>query len=78
MKKSEIKTKGIVRHIDSLGRIVVPREYRKSLGIKVEDSLEMILTKEGILIKVANDTSKLESYTNEELIKELKLRGLMK
>lgn len=37
------KNSGIVRCIDDLGRIVVPREYRSSLGIKDGDSLEMTL-----------------------------------
>ena len=36
-------TKGVVRSIDALGRIVIPKEYRKVLGIQSNDRLELIL-----------------------------------
>ena len=32
---------GIARRIDQLGRVVVPAEFRKSLGIEANDQLEM-------------------------------------
>lgn len=32
---------GIVRHMDDLGRIVVPKEVRKQLGIEAEDAVEI-------------------------------------
>lgn len=43
------QTVGIIKEIDSLGRIVIPKDYRDrlSLGKKVE----VVLTAEGILIK---------------------------
>ena len=34
---------GIVRRIDELGRIVIPKEIRKSLRIKNGDNLEILL-----------------------------------
>lgn len=71
-----MKIRGIVRQVDPLGRLVLAKEYRDSLGIKKGDNLEQILTKDGILIRVCNDASKLESYTDEELLNELELRGL--
>ena len=42
-------TVGIIKEIDNLGRIVIPKDYRDrlSLGKKVE----VVLTAEGILIK---------------------------
>lgn len=43
--------KGIIRNVDHLGRIVIPKEIRKQLEIKDgEDSLQMKLTDEGELI----------------------------
>jgi AbrB family transcriptional regulator, transcriptional pleiotropic regulator of transition state genes len=32
---------GIVRNIDQLGRIVLPKELRKSLGIDINDTIEI-------------------------------------
>lgn len=40
--------KGIVRHVDELGRIVVPKEIRKSLRIKETDLLDIYL-RDGVL-----------------------------
>jgi len=43
--------KGIVRRIDALGRIVIPVELRRTLGIKVHDPLSMRLDGEGVVIE---------------------------
>ncbi len=42
---------GIVRRIDELGRLVIPKEYRKIFGIDVGDQLDMTLSGDGILIR---------------------------
>ena len=41
---------GIVRRIDDLGRVVIPREIRKSMRIKEGDPLEIFTTREGEVI----------------------------
>ena len=67
--------KGLVRNLDHLGRIVIPSEIRKTLGIEPKDPIEIILTDEGILLKVdTNRQKKLEDYTDKELLRELELR----
>ena len=38
-----MRATGIVRRIDDLGRIVIPREIRKSLGIAEGDPLELFV-----------------------------------
>ena len=38
-----MKTTGVIRRIDELGRIVIPKEIRKSLRIKNGESLEVYL-----------------------------------
>ena len=36
-----MKSTGVVRRIDDLGRIVIPKEIRRSLRIREGDSLEI-------------------------------------
>lgn len=43
---------GMKRKLDPLGRVVVPIEYRKELGIKEKDEVEIFLVKDEIFIKV--------------------------
>lgn len=42
---------GIKRKFDKCGRIVIPIECKKTLGIEKNDEVEMFLIKNGILIK---------------------------
>ena len=42
---------GIVRRIDDLGRVVIPRDLRRKLNIKEGDPLEIFLDDEGVLFK---------------------------
>ena len=46
-----MKSTGIVRKVDELGRIVLPIEMRRTLGIDVKDSLEMYTEKDSIVLK---------------------------
>lgn len=47
-----MKQTGIVRRIDDLGRIIVPKEIRRTMHIKEGDPLEIFLTEdEGICFK---------------------------
>lgn len=45
------ETKGIIRRLDTLGRVVFPKEFRKSLDIKNNDELEIFLLKDGFYVK---------------------------
>jgi AbrB family transcriptional regulator, transcriptional pleiotropic regulator of transition state genes len=45
-----VTTTGIVRHIDELGRIVIPIEIRKSFGLGEKDPLEISVKDETILL----------------------------
>ena len=42
-----MKATGIVRRIDDLGRVVIPREVRKNLNIREGDPLEIFTTNDG-------------------------------
>ena len=44
-------TTGIVRRIDELGRIVIPKEIRKNLRIKNGDNLEILVEGENITLR---------------------------
>ena len=46
-----MKATGIVRPVDALGRIVIPVEIRRNLGIKTEDSLEVFVDEQYIMLK---------------------------
>ena len=46
-----MKATGIVRRIDDLGRVVIPREVRRTLGIKEGDPLEIYTTDSGVVFK---------------------------
>ena len=41
-----MKATGIVRRIDDLGRVVIPKEIRRSMGIREGDPLEMFVDTE--------------------------------
>jgi transcriptional pleiotropic regulator of transition state genes len=38
-----MKATGIIKRVDDLGRIVIPKEIRKTLSIKSGDPLELFL-----------------------------------
>ncbi len=45
-----MKSQGIVRNIDELGRVVVPKEYRTQLGIANSDPVEIIMEGDRIIL----------------------------
>lgn len=42
---------GIVRNLDNLGRVVIPKEMRKLLAINVGDPVEIIKDKNTVILK---------------------------
>ena len=46
-----IKSTGIVRKVDELGRVVIPIELRRTLGIQERDALEIYVDDERIILK---------------------------
>ena len=45
-----MKATGIVRRIDDLGRVVIPKEIRRTLRIREGDPLEIFTEKDGEVI----------------------------
>ena len=78
------KTKGIVRKIDAVGRLVIPIEFYRQAGfVGREEEVEIVPTEEGILIRkceqnniVADIRSVINKYeydgVNTDLVKDLK------
>lgn len=46
-----MKSTGIVRKIDELGRIVLPIELRRTLGIQEKDRIEIFVDGESIILR---------------------------
>lgn len=46
-----MKTTGIVRKVDELGRVVLPIELRRNMDIEVRDSLEIYVDGDSIILK---------------------------
>ncbi|MBE3572690.1 MAG: AbrB/MazE/SpoVT family DNA-binding domain-containing protein [Moorella humiferrea] len=46
-----IKSTGVVRKVDELGRVVIPIELRRTLGIDEKDALEIYVDNEKIILK---------------------------
>lgn len=46
-----MKSTGIVRKVDELGRIVLPVELRRTLNIEVKDSLEIYVENSRIILQ---------------------------
>lgn len=46
-----MKSTGIVRKVDELGRIVIPIELRRTLDINIKDSLEIFVDGNYVVLK---------------------------
>ena len=49
-----MKSIGVVRQLDSLGRIVIPIELRRTLNLSVKDSVEIFVDGDQIVLKKFN------------------------
>ena len=61
-----MKATGIVRRIDDLGRVVVPKEIRKTLRIREGDPLEIFTDREGeIILKKYSPMGEMSSFAKQ-------------
>lgn len=61
-----MKATGIVRRIDELGRIVIPKEIRKTLRIREGDPLEIYTDREGqVILKKYSPIGQLSEFAQE-------------
>lgn len=68
-----MKQTGVTRKIDELGRIVIPKEIRKNLGIRDGESLEIFTSDDSIILKKYYEVKKLEDVCDKlcEMIKNI-------
>lgn len=55
-----MKSTGVTRKIDELGRVVIPKEIRKNLGIRDGESLEIFTDEESIIFKKYSEIERFE------------------
>ena len=61
-----MKATGVVRRIDDLGRVVIPKEIRKTLRIKEGDPLEIFTDREGqVILKKYSPIGELSEFATE-------------
>ena len=46
-----MKSTGVLRRVDELGRIVIPKEIRKNLKIRDGESLEIFINGDAVVLK---------------------------
>ena len=64
---------GVTRKIDELGRIVIPKEIRKNLGIRDGEALEIFTSEDSIILKKYFEVRRYEDLISKlcELIKNI-------
>ena len=81
-----MKSTGIVRKVDELGRVVLPIELRRTLDIEVKDSLEIYVDGASIVLKkyqlaciFCDDATDVVTYKGKNIckncLKELKSKA---
>lgn len=65
-RRINLKATGIVRRIDDLGRVVVPKEIRRTLRIREGDPLEIFTDRQGqVILKKYSPIGELSEFATE-------------
>ena len=74
-----MKSTGIVRKMDELGRIVLPMELRKSYNLNLKDSLEIYTEGDAIILKkyepcciFCGESSNITNYKGKNICENCK------
>lgn len=72
-----MKSTGIIRKVDDLGRIVLPIELRRSLGIGEQDPLEIFVQDDSIVLRKSSlvcifcgSDSHVDTYKNKGICQD--------
>lgn len=61
-----MKATGVVRRIDDLGRVVIPKEIRKTMRIREGDSLEIFVNQSGeVVLKKYSPIADISSFAQQ-------------
>lgn len=63
-----MKDTGIVRRVDDLGRIVIPKELRRTLDIKTDAPMEIFVDGEDVVIRKYHPNTNITSDYESALI----------
>ncbi|PWV95988.1 AbrB family transcriptional regulator (stage V sporulation protein T) [Paenibacillus cellulosilyticus] len=64
--QQDMKATGIVRRIDDLGRVVIPKEIRRTLRIREGDPLEIFVDRDGeVILKKYSPIGELGDFAKE-------------
>ncbi len=64
-----MKTTGMVRRVDSLGRIVIPKEIRKVLKIKENEQVEINVSGDEIILNRYSELDEKDVFLEKLIIK---------
>lgn len=69
-----MKSTGIVRHIDPLGRVTLPMELRRTLGVGDGDGLEIFVHEKSIILRkyqpgcfICGNAEHLQSFYDKQI-----------
>lgn len=65
-----MKATGIVRRIDDLGRVVIPKEIRRTLAIREGDPLEIYTTDGGVLFRKYEQPTETKAATAQRWLED--------
>ena len=72
-----MKAKGIVRRIDDLGRVVIPKEIRRTMRIREGDPLEIFTNKDGeVIFKKYSPIGELGEFASQYAETLAKISGI--
>lgn len=71
-----MKATSIIRRIDDLGRVVIPKEIRRSLRIREGDPLEIYTTKDGVCFRKYSFINEHALTASVSAVKALKRHGV--
>ena len=72
-----MKATGIVRRIDELGRVVIPKEIRRTLRIKEGDPLEIFTERDELMLKKYSPIATLDKFSDSTARTLNDLSGLL-
>ena len=74
-----MKSTGITRRIDDLGRIVIPKEIRKNLKIRENETLEIFIDNEDIILKKFSSLDDMDKVFERfiKVLEEISLNNIL-